>query len=122
MKICSLLLLLCALPVLGHAESRSIGIRIDLDAKNDPRISIYSDGKKEDRRDLTMEKAEKILREAKGSGSSIFVGIIAHNVPVSKYLNLLKVISENAWLKLVFVEGKEPSLIGDNIKRRMEGD
>jgi hypothetical protein len=106
----------------SHAELRIIGVRVTKNADFKPRVSIHSDVDKEDKRDLKVEDASKIMREAQGWGSSVMVGVVAHDVPVREYLPLLSAISENAWLDLAFVEGEKPNFIFDNIKKKIEAD
>jgi hypothetical protein len=117
-------LLILGLILLGslsvRAELRIIGVRVTREVNSKVHVSITSDVEKEKKRDITVEQAAGILRDAKGSGSSVVVGLVAHGVPLQDYLPLLKAISENAWLDLSFVEGRKPNFINDNIKKGIE--
>ena len=119
------LLILC-LFLLGqitvHAEIRIIGVRVTRDAESKVYVSISSEVDTENKKDITVKQASDILRDAKGRGSSVMLGIVAHDVPLQDYLPLLKVISENAWLNLAFIEGQKPDPINDNIKKSIEQD
>ena len=89
------------------------------DASN---VVISSEVGKERKKDITVEQAAGILRDVRRSGSSILVGIVAHGVPLQAYLPLLKEISDNQLLELVFVERQEFGFINKNIKKIIEQD
>jgi len=114
--------LLLALSTRGYAELRILGVRVTKGGKSELRVSIYSDVKEEDKRDLKLDQAVAILSAAKGWGSSVLVGIEAHAVRPAEYLPLVKDIADNIWLDLVFIEARKPDFIVDNIKKRMESD
>jgi len=103
-----------------HAELRIIGIEITSDKNQKVSVSIFSDVETEHKKDISIAEASKILSEAEGWGSLVYVGIVAHRISVSEYLHVIKTISENAWLDLAFIEGKEPNFIFVNIKKRIE--
>lgn len=67
-----------------------------------------------------MDEAAKVLQQAKGWGSAVEVGIVAHRIPLQDYLPLLKSISENPWLRLSFVEGRPLDSMTANIKKSIE--
>ena len=108
--------------VTAHAEIRVIGVRLTRDADSKVYASISSDVGKERKKDITVEQAAGILRSVRRSGSSILVGIVAHDVPLQAYLPLLKEISDNQLLELVFVERQEFGFINKNIKKIIEQD
>jgi hypothetical protein len=114
-------MLLLVLPSACFAELRLIGVRVETvsDTPVKVRVSIYSDVAKENKRNLTLDEAAAILREAEGWGSSVLVGIVANDVPLQSYLPLLTEISKNGWLELTFVEGDKPSFLHDNLRRMM---
>jgi hypothetical protein len=111
---------LLACSVQCYAESRILGVRVVKEANSKVRVSIYSDVKQEDQRNLTVEDAAALLRKVNGGESSVFVGIEAHRVPLADYMPLVKAISENFWLDLTFIEGRKPDFIFDNIKQSMK--
>lgn len=117
--ILSLMLLWC---VCAHAESRTIGVRVTRDAESKVQVAITSDVEKEKKQDITVEQAAAVLRDAQGWGSSVWVGIVAHGVPLQDYLPLLKAIADNVWLDLVFVDGQKPDFIADNIRKNIESN
>lgn len=104
----------------AHAEFRIIGVRVTRDTNSKVHVSIASDEAKEKRNDITIDEAATILREAEGWGSSVIVGIFAHDAPLQDYLPLLKAISDNAWLELAFVEGPKANFINDKLKKSIE--
>ncbi len=111
-------MILCAVP--SFAELRIIGVSMQKATNGTIQVAISSDVKEENRTSLTMSEAQAILQNAKGWGSTVVVGIQAHNLRLAEYMPLLKVISENIWLELAFVEGQSPDFIVDNIKKRIE--
>ena len=102
------------------AETRIIGVQVQKATNATIQVAISSDVKEENRVNLTVKQAQVILQNAKGWGSSVLVGVEAHGVSLGEYLPLLKAISESMWLELVFVEGRKPDFIRDNIKKRIE--
>ena len=117
-------LLLVGLNVLwlacARAELGVIGARVTRDADGKVHVAISSSDADEQRKDVTIEEAAAILRNAKWGGSSVLVGIVAHGIPVQDYLPLLNAVSENWVLDLAFVEGVRPSFVNDNIKKGIE--
>jgi hypothetical protein len=101
------------------AELRIIAVQVVNVEKAKPKVAIYSDVKAENKRDLSIDEAAKILKNAEGWQSSVIVGIQAHDVPLAEYLPLLKAVAENSWLDLAFVEGRKPNFLFDNLKKRM---
>ena len=97
---------------LTHAESRSIGVRITWgDAKPghkeggvNIRVSIFSEVKEENKRDISVEEAAKILAKAEGWGSMVRVGIVTEARLVD-YLPIVEAIAKNGWLDLDFIDG-----------------
>ena len=102
------------------AETRIIAVQITRATNAEIRVSIHSDEKEENKTDLTIEQANTILQNAKGWGSTVLVGVIAHDVPLREYLPLLKTISENVWFQLALVEGEGPDFIRENIRKMIE--
>jgi hypothetical protein len=117
--ILSLVLLWC---VFAQAETRTIGVRVTRDADSKAHVSITSDVEKEKKKDISVEQAAAVLQEAQGWGSSVWVGIVAHGVPLRDYLLLLKAIADNVWLELVFIDGQKPAFIGENIRKNIENN
>ena len=111
----NVLLLACA-----NAELGTIGVRVTRDADSKVHVAISTDFPKAQRKDITVEQAAVVLRDSKGGGSSVLVGIVAHGIPLQDYLPLLKAVSENPILELAFVEGTRPTFVNDNIKKRIE--
>ncbi len=103
-----------------HAELRIIGVRVTRDADSKVQVAISSDVAKEQKKNISVEQAAIVLRDAKGAGSSVMVGIVAHRIPLQDYLPLMKAISENMILELAFVEGAKPTFINENIKKSIE--
>lgn len=103
-----------------HAELRIIGVRVTRDADSKVQVAISSDVAKEQMKNITVEQAAIVLRDTKGAGSSVMVGIVAHGIPLQEYLPLMKAISENIILELAFVEGSKPTFINENIKKSIE--
>ncbi|MFM7180997.1 MAG: hypothetical protein ACKO2G_05990 [Verrucomicrobiales bacterium] len=104
----------------AQAELRVIGVLVTRDANSKVHVSIASDVAKEKKKDIGVDEAAGILRDAQGWGSSVAVGIVVHEVPLQDYLPLLKAISESKWLELAFIEGQKPDFINDNIKKSIE--
>lgn len=104
----------------AHAELRAIGVRVTRDADSKVHVAISSDVANEQQKDVTVEQAAIVLRDAKGWRSSVMVGIVAHGVPLQDYLPLLKAVAENGILELAFIEGAKPSFINENIKKSIE--
>ena len=102
------------------AETRIIGVHVQRAADATIRVSISSGVKEEHKADLTVKQARAILKNAKGAGSTVFVGVVAHGVGIREYLPILKTISENLWLDIVFVEGRKRDFIHDNIRKYIE--
>jgi len=50
----------------AYAELRIIGVQVTKTPASKARVSIVSDEAKEKKKDITVEEAVKILREAKG--------------------------------------------------------
>lgn len=107
-------------PATSSAELRIIGVRVTKDSRSQTRVSIYSDVAKENKVNVAVEEAATILRDAKGWGSSVKVGIVADNVMLGEYLPLLTAISQNLMLELAYVEGQKPTFIHDNIRNRIK--
>jgi hypothetical protein len=101
-------------------ETRIIGVEVQKGTDAKTHVTISSDVKEENKANLTTEQAQAILKKAQGWGSTVYVGVQAHGVSARDYLPLLQTIAENPWLELVFVEGRNPDFITDNIKRRIE--
>ena len=120
----SLIAVGCLLLFAGEscAELRIIAVKVVRVEKAKPKVTIYSEVKGESKRDLSIDEAVKILADAEGWGSTVIIGIQAHDVPLADYLPLLKAISENVWLDLAFVEGRRPNFVNDNIKKWLERD
>ena len=104
----------------GYAESRTIGVYVAPFSNAEVRVTIISDVQSENRNDLTVSQACAILGNTQSWGSTIFVGIIAHQVPLRSYLPILQTISDAAGLELVLLEDDGPSFIRDNIKNSVE--
>ena len=49
-----------------HAELRTIGVLVTYDANSKVHVTISSDVAKEQKKDITMEQAAKVLRDAEG--------------------------------------------------------
>lgn len=120
MKTFLILSLIVLSSVSAHAELRTIGVLVTRDANSKVHVTISSDVTKEQKKDITVEQAANLLRDAQGWGSSVMVGLVAHGVPLQEYLPLLKAVSENGILDLAFVEGAKPTFIDDNIKKSIE--
>ena len=104
----------------SYADIRIIGVNVTVHSNADIRVSIYSDIQEENRGDLTLEQARTIIENAKGLDSVIWVGVIAHQVPLGMYLPLLETISHNGWMRLAFVEGEKSNNIHDNVTKKVE--
>ena len=103
-----------------YADIRIIGVNVTVHSNADIRVSIYSDIQEENRGDLTLEQACTIIENAKGLDSVIWVGVIAHQVPLGMYLPLLETISHNGWMRLAFVEGEKSNYIHDIVTKKVE--
>ena len=109
-------------------EVRTIGIRIER-ASDRPssataaRVSVYSDVTAENKRGVSVAEATSILAAAKGTGSSVLVGVVvSDHVGLSEYLPVLEAVASNAWLTLAFVDNDgTPDSVADNLRKRIEG-
>ena len=116
-----MLLAACALVFAAEcrAETRIIAVKVTLVEKAAPKVDVYSDVKSEDKRGLSVDDAAGILKDAEGWESKVVVGIEAHGIPLQDYMPLLTAVSKNGWLELAFVEGRPPSFLFDNLKKRI---
>lgn len=105
-------------PAACRAETRIIGVLVTR-AQNKTQVSVFSDVAKENVRHVTVPAAAKVLKGAEGWGSSVIVGVQAHAVPLGEYLPVLDALSKNAWTELAFVEGRPPSFLDTNIRRKI---
>jgi hypothetical protein len=104
-------------PATSQAELRVIGVLVTKDKQSTTRVSIYSDVKEEIKSNVSVKDAIPVLRDAKGWGSSVKVGLVVRDVQPADYLPLITEISKNSELELAFLEGEKPDFIHDNIRK-----
>ncbi len=101
------LALFLAFPALARAELRTIALDVHQTKDKTVKVSMYSDVKEERQKDLSVAEATKILKKAKGWGSSVEVAVVTRAGDLSAYLPLLQAISDNIWLDLVILKRKD---------------
>ena len=94
------------LPAMALAESRSIGIEVTRSEDESVKVTIHSSVESEEKADITVADAAKILKEATGWGSGVLVAIVVDNVDLQDYFPLLQAVNENSWLFLELVRSK----------------
>lgn len=112
------LVIMCAIliiPTIAKAEYRSIAIEISRVKDNNIKVSIYSQVKDENKKDISVAEATEILRNAKGWGSGVGVAIITDGAEISKYVELLKAIAENPRLNLEYLKQRREGGMGESI-------
>lgn len=97
------------LMICGNAfgEMRGIDITVAQAENKKVLVSINSGVGKENQSELSVDEAAKLLKDAKGWGSSIVVSLQVTEVGLDRYLPLLTAISENPWLHLNSINGKQ---------------
>ena len=92
-------------PILAHAELRTIALDVHQAKDKSVRVSVYSEVKEEKQNDISVAEATEILKKAKGWGSAVEVAIITDGVvDLSVYLPLLQAIADNGWLDLAILK------------------
>ena len=84
----------------AHAEYRTIAIEVLKNEKKQVVVNIHSAVKSEHKKGISIDEASRIIKAAKGWGSSVGVAIKVNKVSLAEYLPLLKTISENSRLGL----------------------
>jgi hypothetical protein len=89
----------------AFAEARSIVVWLDRPQQGPSKVSIYSDEKKEEKRNIDLAEAALVLEEAQGWGSGVSVFILSETaIETRDYLTLLEGMKENVWLYLRAIE------------------
>ena len=112
-RIAILVVLAVCMPLLAHAEFRTIAVEINRAKDKSIKVTIHSEVKSEKKKDISIAEATKILKKARGWGSSVGVAIVIDGVELNNYIALVKVIAENAWLDLTVLKQKQG--MGDHI-------
>ena len=108
-----------ALCTTAYAEPRAIGIKITSEKNHILSVDIFSDVKSLNRRNLSIDDTVKVLSNELTIREGV-VGIVARDIMLSKYLPILKCISENPSLDLGFIDGSNMDIVVTNIKKKIE--
>ena len=100
----------------ARAEIHTVGVDISRRADNTVRVSIISGVPDEAKKDVSVPEAAKILRNVKGSGSTVFVGIITRDVIALEYLPILQAIAANG-ADIAFIDGDAVDYMKENIRK-----
>ncbi len=119
LSLCFLIIVVVA-PMECWGETRIIGVHVSKTEDSKTGVSIYSDVKSENQRNISIQDAARILKQAQGWGSVVYVGVVVEGRTLTDYLPLLEEISKNHWLELAFVETTSSELIQQHIKRRIQ--
>jgi hypothetical protein len=102
-----------------NAELRVVGIKVTQDGQA-TKVSIYSEQKEEQKREISVSEALDVIKSIKGSGSTVLIGMKNEKVSLASYLPLLDAISENVWTELEFVDSGSPDFLKTNIQKLIE--
>ena len=94
------------MPMLAKAELRSIAIEVFQGKDKTTKVTIHSEVKKENKKEITVDQAKNILESAKGWGSGVYVVIVTNGTDLNNYLCLIEAIAKNPWLDLIALKDK----------------
>ena len=102
-------------PAVARAELRTIAVEVFQAEDKTVKVNIHSEAKGESRKAVSVAEAAKILKQAKGWGSSVEVAIVTDGADLSQYMPLVQAIAENTWLDLALL--KQNRGMGEQILR-----
>jgi hypothetical protein len=117
-KVCIVVLATLVLAVPVHAEYRTVLIQIKQGKDNQIAVTIHSDEKKEQQKDVSVDEAARVVSEMVGWGSGVGVYIVREKGfghPSEK--KLLAAVVNNLWLDLVYLGNEVPKHVGDHFLR-----
>jgi hypothetical protein len=90
---------------IAFAETRVIVVWIDQTKQGAALVTIHSDIKDENKKDLSSSEAANILRHTKNFGSTVSVFILSETtIDTTEYFTLLEGMKDNRYLRLVSIE------------------
>lgn len=104
MKWIYVLFLVLGLSLNAQAKSYSIALHVFFNDKSMTRVTLYSYGFIEGRKNISVQEAVSVIRNARGGTSVNDIGIKVENVPLKDYLPILTAISENPYLSLIAIK------------------
>ena len=109
--------LLAAQP--AHAESYHVVVSVGIDSQGKTNVTIASTVDPQPKTNLSVQLACQLLREVKGSGSTVFVLVVSRDGRLaSKDLaDIVGAIADNPWLHLAYVRNGLDAATAESIIR-----
>ncbi len=104
------------LPAVARAEFRTIAVEVFLAEDKTVKVNIHSEAKGETCKAVSVAEAAKVLKQARGWGSSVGVAIVTDGAHLSQYFPLVQAIAGNGWLDLALLK-QNRGMMGEQILR-----
>jgi hypothetical protein len=106
----------------AHAEYRTVLVQIKQDKDKNISVTIYSDEKKEQKTDVSVDDAAKVIGAMEGWGSQVGVYVVsAQGTPRAHLKKLLVALSGNPWLELEYFGREAPKVVADHFLKASAG-